>query len=224
MEQVSVTAFEARDLRSLRFASRTVAYFIISIYLFCAIGEFLNVDWKDPALPQIYGGTNRASVKMDGSVHKSSAVIVIAAVKAGYSRSAGLLNGCMIFSALSASNTGLYIASRSLYGMTRKVNPWRWFRFLRFLGTIWPKTGVPMWAGFVSFIAFYWQPFLQLHGGVAIADVCGKSQHLDVANSVSAYRDNEHLSGRQLSPCMGFPMSGFYTVLGLVGSVASRSV
>ncbi|KAL9072164.1 MAG: hypothetical protein Q9161_003785 [Pseudevernia consocians] len=171
VELVSVTAFEARDLRSLRFASQTVAYFVISIYLFCAIGEFLNVEWSDGALPQIYGGINQDSVKIGEPVHNSRAVIVVAALRAGYTRSAGLLNGCMIFSALSASNTSLYVASRTLYGMTRKINPWKWFRFLKFLGSVWHKTGVPMWALFFSFIAFYWLPFLQLHGGYAIADL-----------------------------------------------------
>lgn len=171
VELVSVTAFEARDLRSLRFASQTVAYFVIAIYLFCAIGEFLNVEWTDGALPQIYGGINQASVKVGEPVHNSRAVIVIAAFRAGYTRTAGLLNGCMIFSALSASNTSLYIASRTLYGMTRKINPWKWFRILKFLGSVWHKTGVPMWALFISFIAFYWLPFLQLHGGYAIADL-----------------------------------------------------
>ena len=170
VEAVSVTAFEARDLKSLRFASQTVAYFVFTICLFCAIGEFLNVGWNDGALPQIYGGI---SAHQGEPVHNSRAVIVVAALKAGYTGTAGLLNGCIIFSALSNSNTALYIASRTLYGMTRKINPWRWFRFLNFFGSVWYKTGVPMWALFFSFLAFYWLPFLQLRGGYAIADVSG---------------------------------------------------
>lgn len=177
VELVSVTAFEARDLRSLRFASQTIAYFVSFIYLFCALGEFLNVEGRDAALPQIYGGISQASVEMGQSVHNSTAIIVIAALEAGYTRSAGLLNGCMIFSALSAANTALYLSSRTLYGMTRKINPWRWFGILKFLGSVWHKTGVPMWALFLSFLAFYWLPFLQLRGGYAIADVSGSRQH-----------------------------------------------
>ena len=194
LESVSVTAFEARDLRSLRVASRTLSYFVIAIYLFCVIGEFLNVEWSDSALPEIYGGINEASIKKGQPVHNSRAVIVIAAFRAGYTRSAGFLNGCMIFSALSASNTALYIASRTLYGMTRKISPWRWLRVLKFLGSIWPKTGVPMWALFFSFLAFYWLPFVQLHGGYAIADVSGNLQRLHATDSISASRNNEHLS------------------------------
>lgn len=194
VESVSVTAFEARDLRSLRFASRWIAYFVISIYLFCAIGEFLNVEWSDGALPQIYGGINQASVKIGAPIHNSRAIIVIAAFRAGYTRSAGLLNGCMIFSALSAANTSLYFASRNLYGMTRKIDRRKWYRFLKFLGIVWHRTGVPMWALSVSFIAFYWLPFLQLRGGYAVADVSGNRQHLDKTNNISASRNHEHLS------------------------------
>lgn len=194
LESVSVTAFEARDLRSLRGASRTLSYFIIAIYLFCAISEFLNVEWIDTALPKIYGGINKASINKGQPVHNSRAIIVIAALRAGHTRTAGLLNGCMIFSALSAANTALYISSRTLYGMTRKISPWRWLRILRFLGSVWPKTGVPMWALFVSFLAFYWLPFLQLRGGYAIADVCVNRNILKSTDNILASRNHEHLS------------------------------
>ena len=171
IESVSVTAFEARDLRSLRVASQTISFFFIAIYLFCGIGELLNVEWSDGALPEIYGGANEASLKKGQAVHNSRAIIVIAAYEAGYTRAAGFLNGCLIFSALSCSNTALYVASRTLYGMTRKISPGRGLQGLKFLGSVWPKTGVPMWALFISFLAFYWLPFVQLHGGYAVADV-----------------------------------------------------
>lgn len=83
----------------------------------------------------------------------------------------GFLNGCLIFAALSAANTSLYIASRALYGMTRAINPWKWFGWLKLLGTVWHKSGVPMWALVASALSFGWLPFLQLKGGYAIADV-----------------------------------------------------
>ncbi|KAK3175307.1 hypothetical protein OEA41_002554 [Lepraria neglecta] len=144
VEMISITAFEARDLRSLRIPSQTIAYFVVSIYFLLAIGEFLNVEWVNSALPPIYGGINEDSVKTVGMPSRSKAVFVIAAVQAGYKNIPGLLNGFMILSALSASNSALYIASRSMYGMTRTINPWRWFSSLKMLGSVWHKTGVPM--------------------------------------------------------------------------------
>lgn len=55
--------------------------------------------------------------------------------------------------------------------MTRAVNPYKWFRWLRLLGTVWHKNGVPMWALVASALSFGWLPFLQLKGGYAVADV-----------------------------------------------------
>lgn len=166
VEMISITAFEARDLRSLRIPSQKIAYFVIIIYLMLAIGEFLNVKWEGTPLPEIYG-INGTSVVTS----RSNAVFVIAAAAAGNKHMPGLLNGFMIFSALSASNSSLYIASRALYGMTRTISPWGCASFLKELGSVWHKTGVPMWALFISFLAFLWLPFLQLSRGSAIADV-----------------------------------------------------
>ena len=163
---IAITAFEARDLRSLRIPSQLIAYFVVAIYFLLAIGEFLNVKWVDTPLPEIYG-INGTSVETS----RSHAVFVIAAVAAGYKRWPGLLNGFMIFSALSASNSSLYVASRALYGMTRTISPWGWASFLKNLGDVWHRTGVPMVALFVSFLAFLWLPFLQLKRGYAIEDV-----------------------------------------------------
>ena len=153
VEMTSVTAFEARDLRSLRLPSQTIAYFVVFLYLLLAIGEYLNVSYNEVDLPKMYGSA---------PTNSTQAIIVIAAVEAGMKKFPSLLNGCMIFSALSASNTALYIASRTLYGMTRTINPWRWFSGLEALSSVWYRTGVPMWALFVSFLAFLWLPFLTL--------------------------------------------------------------
>ena len=166
VEMISMTAFEARDLRSLRIPSKTIAYFVVVIYFMLAIGEFLNVKWVGTPLPEIYG-INGTSIETS----RTNAVFVIAAAAAGYKRVPGLLNGFMIYSALSASNSYLYVASRALYGMTRTINPWGYASFLKELGSVWHETGVPMWALFISFLAFFWLPFLQLSRGYAIVEV-----------------------------------------------------
>ena len=58
IESIAITAFEARDIRSLRRSSQVIAYFVFGLYLFCVIGELLNVGWTNKALPEIYGGTH----------------------------------------------------------------------------------------------------------------------------------------------------------------------
>ena len=167
-----MTAFEARDLQSLRMPSKTIAYFIVVIYFLLAIGEFLNVKWAGTPLPAIYN-KNRTPVRKS----QSTAVFVYAAQAAGYKHMPGLMNGFMIFAALSASNSALYVASRALYGMARTITPRGWLSFLKELGSVWHKTGVPMWALFVSFLAFLWLPFLELKQGYAIEDVSHLHQY-----------------------------------------------
>lgn len=173
-----MTAFEAKDLPSLRRPSQCIAYFVLAIYLFCVIGEYLNVNWTDKSLPPRYVNQKppverrQSSDLSDIEIKlKSQAVIVIAALRAGHTKMAGLLNGCMIFSALSAANTSLYVASRVLYGMTEKIDRFSKIGFLQGLGSVWNRTGVPVRALCVSFIAFVWLPFLRLKGGIGVSDV-----------------------------------------------------
>ena len=174
VDVVSVTAFEARDLRSLRIPSRIIAYFVVVLYFMCAVGEFLNVGWTCGSLPTVLGANGTLVVTTDkppcdGAPQRTTAIIVIAA--RGYRHAPGLFNAFGIYSCLSAANSSLYIASRILYGMTRTISPWRRLSVLKALGTVWHKTGVPMWALLISFIAFIWLPFLQLKKGNAIDSV-----------------------------------------------------
>ena len=167
----AVTAFEARDLRSLRIPSQTIAYAIVLLYFFCAVGEFLNVEWTNRDLPSLYGGLDKDSVSNDSSSARSRAIVVIATIQAGYKGMPGFLNACMMFSALSGSNTALYVSSRTLYGMIHNISRWQRFSWLKPIGTVWHMTEVPMQALLISAISFIWLPFLQLRGGYAIADV-----------------------------------------------------
>ena len=173
METLTVTAYEARDLRSIRTSTQVIAYVILCSYLFCAIGEFHNVEWTDPALPSKYINRKTFSddVQNQNAKLSTGAIFVIAAFNAGRKKMAGFLNGCMIFSALSAANSSLYMASRILYGMTRDIHPRSPFAIFSGLGSVWNQTGVPVRALTVSFLGFVWLPFLRLKGGIAIEDV-----------------------------------------------------
>lgn len=172
---MTVTAYEARDLRSLRRPSQVIAYFIVALYFFCAIGEFLNVEWTSQFLPAEFtnphSNQNRDVSDEEDQNMGSEAIIVIAALQARRKTIAGVLNAFMVFSALSAANSALYISSRILYGLAVGIKKDSNFAFLKCLGSVWHKTGVPMRALFISFVSFIWLPFLNLKGGIAIADV-----------------------------------------------------
>ncbi len=245
LEMTAITAFEARDLHSLRRSSQFLAYVIFGIYMFCIIGELLvmlfsasywhlcgglqnlraqNVEWSNPGLPLISGDPSRNSTGT-GKIYKTDSILIIAALNAGYKKFPGLLSGFLIFAALSSANSALYVASRSLYGMTRTVNPWKWFRWLRVLGSVWYRTGVPMWALLFSAMAFIWLPFLKIHGGDKTTHV---SQPLYLGRSIVnvqiAYPDYDHNLQRKLSNRLGFALFSLHTLSCLVSQSWSSHI
>jgi amino acid transporter len=170
VEMVTVTAFEARTMRSLRLPSQSISYAVFALYFLCTIGEALNVDWMNKNLPIIYDSSHDNPPPITNPV--SSSLPIIATWQAGHHKLAGVINGFLIFSVLSASNTALYTASRTLYGMTREVPTSHVIgRILRKFSLVVPQTGVPAAALAVSAIAFIWVPFVALDAGFAVQDV-----------------------------------------------------
>jgi amino acid transporter len=174
IEAIAVTAFEAKNSTSLKWPSKIIAYAIFVMYFLCTLGEVLTVKWTDPRLPLIYGGVGNGTTSANTNTPPNSTIIVVnAAWAAGYRTLAGFLNGCLIFSALSASNTDLYVSSRTLYGIARDISPQSWLgKIVRFVHlSVVTQTGVPAGAILFSFLSFIWLPFLQWKGGYAIQDV-----------------------------------------------------
>jgi amino acid transporter len=167
---VTVTAFEARTMRSLRLPSQSISYVVFALYFLCTIGEALNVDWMNKNLPFIDDGSHIKSPPLTNPA--SSTLPIIATWQAGHHKLAGVINGLLIFSVLSASNTALYTASRTLYGMTREVPTSNTVgRILKKFSLVVPQTGVPAAALAISAIAFLWLPCIALDAGYAVQDV-----------------------------------------------------
>lgn len=166
VEIVAVTAFEAKDLLSLRLPSQRIPYVVFLVYFVCAIGSGMAVEHDNPALAQIYRGQDtKASnsplspVEGGSPVGTSSSLIVIAANQVGKYKMAQAFNGILIFSALSAGNTSLYVASRTLFGLvTNHRNPNKIFQFFAEVD----DKGAPWRAVAASAIMFFWLPFLSL--------------------------------------------------------------
>jgi yeast amino acid transporter len=168
MEIVSVSAFEAKNRSDLRFPAKWIAYLVFVLYFCCALGEAIDIFWRNPRLPKL--DNHKRSVS---SSTPSSSALIIAVQQHGIRGVPGFLNACIIFALLSAANTALYASSRTLFGLTRTINPNRsWpFSWLSKLGTTTPDTQVPGWAIVISAIAFSWLPFLHLKGGLSVQDV-----------------------------------------------------
>lgn len=132
------------------------------------LGEVLNLEWTDPLLPQLL---RQSDILGQGN---SYAIFVLAMLKARIPVLPGFLTGCIIFSILSAANTALYVASRTLFGLARKIEPTHdlWLmRWLSKLGTTTPNTHIPAWSLVVSLVSFCWLPLLHQRYGYTVQQV-----------------------------------------------------
>lgn len=131
------------------------------------LSQTFNVVWTHKDLPQIYNGIGevdeRAENSADGGPAPATTILSIIAIREWHKNSlAGFLNGAIIFSVLSASNTALYIASRTLYGMAYRMDDSYLARKLRHFSKVDRTTRVPLPALIMSWISFFWVPFLGL--------------------------------------------------------------
>jgi amino acid transporter len=171
IETVAVTAFEARSSRSLRLPSQCIAFVTLLLYFLCLLSQCLNISWTNDHLPLIYGGIgdDRVTDTKDLSNPASTSPTILALWAWNKKSLASFLNGAMIFSVMSASNTSLYVASRTLYGIARDVPTTNWLgRRIHSLSVVVPKTGVPARALVFSAVFCIWLPFISLKGGYAV--------------------------------------------------------
>ena len=206
VEIVAVTAFEARKFRDLKWPSQWIAYVVFVFYILCGLGNALCVWWKDPNLPYAYGGLGNSSAIAEPKFVNppSHSMPIIAAWQAGKESIPGFLNGCLIFSCLSAANTSLYAASRTLYGLARKVDDSTWIggKFSG-LATVESRNGVPIKALIISALAFFWLPFLQLKRAYGIELVGQRPLSFTLANTDAVDLNHGCYVQRELSNSVG---------------------
>lgn len=134
------------------------------IYTLGALLVSFDLTWDDVNLPRaswlVSGSTNTGHL-LTGT---SNSAFIIAGKESELPGLSGFITVGLVISALTAANTTLYVASRTLFGLTRRVkagpdSPWI-EKLFSFLG----KTNnrkVPMRAILAS-CCFCWVPFLYL--------------------------------------------------------------
>ena len=149
----------------------------IALYFFVSLGIGLTVSWKHVGLAQIFGGgVSNAEVSQNGTLASPSTTSTttigipnttsptIIAIYGWNPNLAGFVNGCLIFVVLSAGNTALYYASRTLYGLTRQLreqqSDHRISRWLGSLSVLHPLSRTPARAIGFTIVAFIWLPML----------------------------------------------------------------
>ncbi|KAH6682673.1 amino acid permease-domain-containing protein [Halenospora varia] len=176
IEVITVTAFEARNPSQLKWPAKHIAFIIMAIYLIIIGGFVANIEWFNQSLPEFLSQSLVSirdvtlghdpfdwPVKVDS---RSKAAPVIAVMQAGVKVLPGLLNGFIIYSGVSVANTVLYVASRTLYGLTRDLShntSSKIMNFIANLNKVSPTTRIPVWSLVVSLLIFsIWLPFIHL--------------------------------------------------------------
>ncbi|KAG9190161.1 hypothetical protein G6011_08249 [Alternaria panax] len=122
IEAAEVISFEAAP-GSLQRPSKNIAYIASFLYLACMSTQVFSVPWTSRKLPDIYSGIGELNKRNEGGNESVTHILVVIAVRKWNKSSLdGLFDGAMIFSVIFASNTALYIASRTLYGMVIRMH------------------------------------------------------------------------------------------------------
>jgi amino acid transporter len=185
VEIIAVTAFEAAKPRELHSPAKNIAWVTLVIYLLSIGGFIANVEWFNQNLPTLLSQplVNISLPNFDlGHIpvfNKTglpiSAAPVIAAWQVDASTVAGLLTGFLIYSGLSCANVSLYVASRTLYGITRSIDneDKRWFvRMFAKLNVVTHRTRIPIYSILISAIIFAtWLPFVHFSTGFTQEEV-----------------------------------------------------
>ena len=169
IEIISAAAIEVKKPQiNLPTPANYIAPVVGLIYIFLSLMFCLDVHWKDPGLPSFYGVTPLHRQRMYSNFVPASSpithsVMVLAVRHAGMKSLAGFLMGALIFAAYNTAIIALYVASRTLHGLTRGMDFKSEFMVKRWIAYLGVTNGqrVPSIALVVSAVAFgSWLPAL----------------------------------------------------------------
>ncbi|CAJ2504035.1 Uu.00g114290.m01.CDS01 [Anthostomella pinea] len=158
---------------TVRFASKYVSFLACIAYTLSGILVSLSIPRDDCKLPRPGWLGRPVGCLVSGSKDESTSAFVLVALEHGMADLASAFNVFLVMTALSCANTNLYVASRTLFGLTNQIDggrgqPW-YLRALAWVGRT-NSHRVPIRAMALSAIAFCWVPFLQLRGESQGAD------------------------------------------------------
>ncbi|KAL2867243.1 amino acid permease/ SLC12A domain-containing protein [Aspergillus lucknowensis] len=144
---------------SVRFVATWTAFLVWIIYFIGGFLLSLNVNWDDPNLPELsWLGSPVAEASSDDrdKINSDSGYVISAAI----SKIPGLpdmFSAVIFITMVFSANTNLYVASRMLFGLTRRLPEERMFSFFGRTNNY----QVPVRAMLLSCF-FMWVPFLYL--------------------------------------------------------------
>lgn len=150
--------------RSVKFSAIWVSIIAGVIYVLGALLISFDLDSNDLSLPRLSWLGNSNSTTPSNEYYSAFVISAKNSAISGHQGLADFINVCILFTQLTAANTTLYVASRTLFSLTKDIHahvgsPWI-TKLLAFLGKT-NRRKVPMRALAAS-CCFCWVPFLYL--------------------------------------------------------------
>ncbi|KAI0126146.1 amino acid transporter [Xylariales sp. AK1849] len=152
--------------RTVKFSAIWISVLATFAYIIGGILASINIPYDDCGLPRLSWLENRTLSENCPHGDTSSVFVLIAENYNPTERAlAHVTNAFIVFTAVTCANTNLYVASRTLFGLTSRLeggSQQKWYiRPLAWLGRT-NRRKVPMRVLVFSALAFCWAPFLQL--------------------------------------------------------------
>jgi amino acid transporter len=157
----------------VKFSATWIPILATVAYTFAGTLATLDISRVDPRLPRL------SWLNWDSEAHHrgetTSVFVAIGQNAKSIPHLDDVFNTFLVFTAITCSNTNLYVASRALFGLTSRLDggstqPSRTLRILAWFGRTNDRK-VPARAMWFSAFAFAWVPFLELKGGQGIGMV-----------------------------------------------------
>ena len=160
--------------KTVKFSAIWISVLATAAYSLAGVLVSLNIRRGDCRLPRFSWAQSSCEV----SPAAPAAFVAIAEDVSRMPHLADAFNFFLVFTALTCAMTNLYVASRSLFGLTSRLDDGpgqRWLlRALAWLGRT-NKHRVPLRSMIASALAFVWVPFLKLDGDAASNNISSVS-------------------------------------------------
>lgn len=152
--------------KSFKFSARFIPVLAMIGYTISGLVATFDIERNSCALPRL--SWLSLDVEAGCTAPSNSAAFVAIAKMSNIPHLADVFNAFLVFTCLSCAATNLYVASRTLFGLTTRLDGGegqRWYlRIFAWFGKT-DRRQVPLRAIVFSAAAFWWVPFLQLIRG-----------------------------------------------------------
>ncbi|KAL4783303.1 amino acid permease-domain-containing protein [Aspergillus varians] len=158
---------------TIKFSARHISFLATVAYSVSGLLVSFDIEWNHCSLPRlswIEGTRDCVPSSLETRRNTTASAFVTIAAESRIPHLANIFNVFLVFTCITCAGTNLYVASRTLFGLTSRLDGGKGqrlhLRILAWFGRTNPRK-VPMRATVFSAVAFCWVPFLQLRGGTS---------------------------------------------------------